>query len=50
MRRIEALDDPRPWERACAEGWEGVIAKRRDEHLLSRRIVGEVIDAVDLLE
>ena len=28
--RVEALDDDKPWERACAEGWEGVIAKRRD--------------------
>jgi DNA ligase D-like protein (predicted ligase) len=25
---VERLDDARPWERACAEGWEGVIAKR----------------------
>jgi ATP-dependent DNA ligase len=29
LRRVESLDDPKPWERACAEGWEGVIAKRR---------------------
>src|SRR5690606_32595700 len=39
LRRVEALDDERPWERACAEGWEGVIAKRRDapyEHRRSR--------------
>ena len=37
---VERLVDPRPWERACAEGWEGVIAKRRDapyEHGRSRR-------------
>ena len=27
---VEALTDERPWDRACAEGWEGVIAKRRD--------------------
>jgi bifunctional non-homologous end joining protein LigD len=36
---VERLDGPRPWERACAEGWEGVIAKRRDapyEHGRSR--------------
>jgi bifunctional non-homologous end joining protein LigD len=36
---VERLDEPRPWERACAEGWEGVIAKRRDaayEHRRSR--------------
>lgn len=37
MRRVEALDDPRPWERACAEGWEGVIAKRRDSRYEHRR-------------
>jgi ATP-dependent DNA ligase len=39
LRRVEALSDPRPWERACSEGWEGVIAKRRDspyEHRRSR--------------
>ncbi|MCI0434914.1 MAG: non-homologous end-joining DNA ligase [Gemmatimonadetes bacterium] len=30
LRRVTALGDGRPWERACAEGWEGVIAKRRD--------------------
>jgi bifunctional non-homologous end joining protein LigD len=33
------LDDEEPWKRACAEGWEGVIAKRRDsvyEHRRSR--------------
>jgi bifunctional non-homologous end joining protein LigD len=37
--RIERLEDERPWERACREGWEGVIAKRRDapyEHRRSR--------------
>ena len=36
---IARLDDEKPWERACAEGWEGVIAKRRDslyEHRRSR--------------
>jgi ATP-dependent DNA ligase len=39
LHRVTALDDPRPWERACREGWEGVIAKRRDsiyEHRRSR--------------
>jgi ATP-dependent DNA ligase len=39
LERVRALDDPRPWERACADGWEGVIAKRRDspyEHRRSR--------------
>jgi bifunctional non-homologous end joining protein LigD len=34
---VERLDDPRPWERACAEGWEGVIAKRRDSRYEHRR-------------
>jgi bifunctional non-homologous end joining protein LigD len=28
LRLVERLDGPSPWERACAEGWEGVIAKR----------------------
>ena len=28
---------PRPWERACREGWEGVIAKRRDSPYEHRR-------------
>jgi ATP-dependent DNA ligase len=37
LRRVEALDDPKPWERACAEGWEGVIAKRRDSSYERRR-------------
>lgn len=39
VRRVTALDGDGPWERACAEGWEGVIAKRRDsiyEHRRSR--------------
>ncbi len=29
LQRVEAMDEPAPWERACREGWEGVIAKRR---------------------
>jgi ATP-dependent DNA ligase len=36
---VQPLTDETPWERACAEGWEGVIAKRRDstyEHRRSR--------------
>jgi DNA ligase D-like protein (predicted ligase) len=36
---VARLNEARPWERACAEGWEGVIAKRRDsvyEHKRSR--------------
>ena len=28
LYRVEPLDGSAPWERACAEGWEGVIAKR----------------------
>jgi ATP-dependent DNA ligase len=35
--RVDALDDEKPWERACAEGWEGVIAKRRDSRYEQRR-------------
>jgi ATP-dependent DNA ligase len=27
---VAELTDAQPWVRACAEGWEGVIAKRRD--------------------
>lgn len=37
LRRVEALDGPKPWERACGEGWEGVIAKRRDSRYEHRR-------------
>lgn len=39
LERVPALDDAKPWERACREGWEGVIAKRRGspyEHRRSR--------------
>jgi ATP-dependent DNA ligase len=39
LHLVARLDEPRPWERACAEGWEGVVAKRRDapyEHRRSR--------------
>jgi ATP-dependent DNA ligase len=35
--RVPALDDEKPWERACTEGWEGVIAKRRDSRYEQRR-------------
>ena len=34
---VGTLDDAAPWERACAEGWEGVIAKRRDSPYEHRR-------------
>jgi ATP-dependent DNA ligase len=37
LRRVDALEDGKPWERACAEGWEGVIAKRRDSLYEHRR-------------
>jgi ATP-dependent DNA ligase len=37
LARVAELDDARPWERACAEGWEGVIAKRRDSAYEHRR-------------
>ena len=37
MQLVSALDDARPWERACREGWEGVIAKRRDSPYEHRR-------------
>jgi ATP-dependent DNA ligase len=35
--RVEVLEDAQPWERACREGWEGVIAKRRDSPYEHRR-------------
>ena len=37
LRRVPPLDDLKPWERACNEGWEGVIAKRRDAPYEHRR-------------
>jgi len=37
VARVEPLDDDRPWERACREGWEGVIAKRLDSPYEHRR-------------
>jgi ATP-dependent DNA ligase len=39
LQRVTLLEDDHPWERACREGWEGVIAKRRDspyEHKRSK--------------
>ena len=39
LHRVRTLDGAAPWEQACAEGWEGVIAKRRDsiyEHKRSK--------------
>ena len=37
LERVELLDDAKPWDRACREGWEGVIAKRRDSPYEHRR-------------
>ena len=37
LHRVRSLEDPKPWERACREGWEGVIAKRRDSRYEHRR-------------
>jgi bifunctional non-homologous end joining protein LigD len=37
LERVASLDDAKPWERACSEGWEGVIAKRRDSVYEQRR-------------
>ena len=34
---VARLADAAPWERACREGWEGVIAKRRDAPYEPRR-------------
>ena len=35
--RVRELHDAEPWERARKEGWEGVIAKRRDSPYEHRR-------------
>ena len=37
LQRVAELDDPDPWERASRDGWEGVIAKRRDSVYEHRR-------------
>jgi bifunctional non-homologous end joining protein LigD len=37
LHRVLAIDGPEPWVRACREGWEGVIAKRRDSPYEPRR-------------
>jgi ATP-dependent DNA ligase len=37
LRQVTSLDDPMPWERARNEGWEGVVAKRRDSPYEHRR-------------
>ena len=37
LQRVDLVEDPEPWTRACREGWEGVIAKRRDSRYEHRR-------------
>jgi bifunctional non-homologous end joining protein LigD len=37
LERMGTVEGPKPWERACREGWEGVIAKRRDSRYEQRR-------------
>jgi ATP-dependent DNA ligase len=37
LERVTAIMEDTPWERACSEGWEGVIAKRRDSPYEHRR-------------
>jgi bifunctional non-homologous end joining protein LigD len=37
LRHVALVNDLKPWERACSEGWEGVIAKRRDSLYEHRR-------------
>jgi ATP-dependent DNA ligase len=37
LERVQALTDDRPWDRACREEWEGIIAKRRGSIYESRR-------------
>lgn len=34
---VAEIKDAAPWERACSEGWEGVIAKRRDSPYEQKR-------------
>jgi bifunctional non-homologous end joining protein LigD len=37
MTRVEEITERRPWERACRDGWEGVIAKQRGSLYEHRR-------------
>ena len=37
LQPVTRLSGEKPWERACLEGWEGVIAKRRDSRYEHRR-------------
>lgn len=52
LARTLVVDDPEPWERARREGWEGVIAKRRDsvyEHKRSKLWLKMKIEATQEL-
>jgi ATP-dependent DNA ligase len=37
LHAVEEITGEKPWEQACREGWEGVIAKRRDSPYEHRR-------------
>ena len=37
LHAVEEITGSKPWERACHEGWEGVIAKKRDSPYEHRR-------------
>jgi ATP-dependent DNA ligase len=37
LARVKEVTDDKPWERACREGWEGVIAKLRSSTYEQRR-------------
>ena len=37
LAHVPEIKDDKPWERACSEGWEGVIAKRRTSPYEQRR-------------
>jgi bifunctional non-homologous end joining protein LigD len=37
LHRVDPLEGDKPWERACAEGWEGIVAKRRGSPYEHRR-------------
>src|SRR5262245_25976100 len=37
LARVEEVQDSKPWERACKEGWEGVVAKLRSSPYEHRR-------------
>ncbi|MGI9073142.1 MAG: hypothetical protein ACR2JB_17955 [Bryobacteraceae bacterium] len=37
LRPVPEITGDKPWERACLDGWEGVIAKRRDSPYEHRR-------------